>query len=378
VLRELEPAVSSPFRYPEGSHGSAELRYRSGLPVLTVGGSPEEVGEAVGVLAMRPAQRMLDYPRDSLAMYRAGWLHGVLAWLGERLVRRFPAEYHRELEGMVRGSGIERAQAVVGNTLFDIKKFFACSALLVEAERSATGAPLMGRNLDYPSLGYAHEYGLVTVYRSAGTGSNGRQRFAFASVGFPGLVGCLSGMNEAGLCVAVLECFQAPLFTCRINLAGITYGVCIRRMLESCATIDEAKALLKRLRRTTLFNLALADRERVAVLEVTTRRVVERPARRGACVCTNHFCTEAMRPAWQRNIYTTLDRHAVLAQAERGCERFGVAELHQGLHAASQPDETLQTMVFEPAKGRLYLAMGTCPSSAGPLRTLEVGALFAA
>ena len=53
-----------------------------------------------------------------------------------------------------------------------------------------------------------------------------------------------------------------------------------------------------------------------------------------------------------------------------------MAELHIGLHAASQGDHTLQTMVFEPAELRLHLAVGELPSSAGPLRTLELAPLF--
>ena len=77
-----------------------------------------------------------------------------------------------------------------------------CSALMVDAGRSETGGPLLGRNLDYPSLGYIHEYSLVTVYRPRG-------KHAFVSIGFPGLVGCLSGMNDAGLTVGVLEVFAA-------------------------------------------------------------------------------------------------------------------------------------------------------------------------
>jgi len=40
------------FRFPEGRLGSkAQLVYHNGLPVLTVAGTPEEIGTAVGALA---------------------------------------------------------------------------------------------------------------------------------------------------------------------------------------------------------------------------------------------------------------------------------------------------------------------------------------
>jgi hypothetical protein len=346
------------------------LRYCNGLPVLTVAGSSEEIGEAVGVLAVRPASRMTGYPEDCLRHFRVGWLRGLLTWLGEGMVRRFADAYRRELGVVVRAAGIERHRMVLGNTLFDLKKFVACSALLVEPGRSATGSPLMGRNLDYPSMGYAHDYSLVTVYHPEGA------RHAFASVGFPGLLGCLSGINDAGLCLAVLEVFQAAPFTCRLDRTGTPYALCFRRILEQCGSIEEAHAALTRMRRTTIFNLALADRRRVAVFEVTTRRVLECSPREGACICTNHFCTPGLGPLWPFNVYQTFERHCALRQAARAPGRLGVAELHRGLHAASNAEETLQTMVFEPAELRLHLASGTCPASAGPLRELDLAPLL--
>jgi predicted choloylglycine hydrolase len=230
---------------------------------------------------------------------------------------------------------------------------------------------LLGRNLDYPSLGYAHEYSLVTVYRPDGA------RHAFASVGFPGLVGCLSGMNDAGLSLAILEVFQARIGVRRLDRSGMPYALCYRRILDECATVAEARALLERMGRTTITNLALADRASVAVLEVTPGRVMVRPAQRGACVCTNHFCSPDLEPYLPLNVYKTFDRFAVLRLAARGAGRLGVADLHAALHAARHHRETLQTMVFEPATLCVHLRLGRVPATAGELRTLELGPLFA-
>src|SRR5947209_9491482 len=39
--------ADQPFRYPEARHGAGTLRYVHGIPVLTVGGTPEEkIGRA--------------------------------------------------------------------------------------------------------------------------------------------------------------------------------------------------------------------------------------------------------------------------------------------------------------------------------------------
>jgi predicted choloylglycine hydrolase len=365
----MHPQPAAPFRYPEAEAAHGWLRYVGRLPVLCAGGSPAEVGATVGALAMKPAARMAAYPEDLLRLYGVSWLRGPLAWAGGRMIRRLDAALQAELHALLAASGVTYRQLVLGNTLFDIKKILACSAFLVEGPRSATGSPLLGRNLDYPSRGYAHEYSLVTVYRQPG-------KRAFAAVGFPGMLGCLSGINESGLGLAVLEVFQSPAFTRRLDLGGTPYAVCFRKLLEECDTVLQAHARLARMRRTTVFNLAVVDRERAAVFEVTPRRVRLREAVAGACVCTNHFCSRELRTGLSFNVYKTFDRHALLRKAERGLERFGVGELHAALHAVNQGDHTLQTMVLDPAGLRLHLAVGQLPSSAGALEPLELRPLF--
>jgi isopenicillin-N N-acyltransferase like protein len=360
-----------PFRYPEGRSGTGELKYVNGLPVLTVGGTPEEIGTAIGALALSPARRMQEYPHDLARHFHAGGLWGLLVRAGQRMVERFPDDYRVELETLAKAGYAKRDNIVAGNTLFDVKKFLCCSALLVEPERSGTGGPLLGRNLDYPSLGYAHDYSLVTVYRPAGA------KHAFASIGFPGLVGCLSGMNDAGLAVAVLEVFQVKAGRKRFDSAGLPYALCYRRLLEECATVAEAEALLAKMKRTTITNLVVADRERVAVFEITPRHVVVRPPEAGTCVCTNHFCSATLRPRTSVNLFATNDRYRALDTARSSRDVLGVADLQHALHAASMKSSTMQTMVFEPAELRLHLAIGTCPSSAAEMKLLNLAPLFA-
>ncbi len=359
-----------PFRFPEGKSGKGELRYVNGLPVLTVSGTPEEIGTAVGVLAVAPGQKMLDYPEDVLRQHHLHFLWKPLLSAGQRMVEHFPDDYARELEAMARGSRVNRDNLVAGNTLFDIKKVLARSALLIEPSHSATGAPLVGRNLDYPSVGYAQEYSLVTICRPDGA------RHAFVSVGFPGLVGCLSGMNDAGLTVSVLEVFQARIGVKRFDRSGLPYALCYRRLLEECATVAEATTLLTKMHRATMTNLILADRKTVSVAEVTPEHVIIRGPVGGACVCTNHFCTDELRPLVPVNVSHSSERYKTLEGVARHRDPVTLAEVKAGLHAARDEAETLQAMIFEPASLRLHLAIGCCPASAAEMRVLDLAPLF--
>ncbi len=94
------------------------------------------------------------------------------------------------------------------------------------------------------------------------------------------MLGCLSGMNDAGLAVATLEVYSSADGSASFSLHGTPYAMCYRRILEECTTIDEAEKLLRSMRRTTSMNLAVCDRQRGAVLEMTTKSVVRRDAGR--------------------------------------------------------------------------------------------------
>jgi predicted choloylglycine hydrolase len=368
-----------PFRYPQGKHDKGELRYIHGVPVLVVEGTPEEIGEQVALLAGKAAKRLMNYPSEAVS-HLATPVGKKVLWptivkQGYRLHQNFPDDYRKELDAMVRASGIAREPAIIGNTIFDLKYLFlpllGCSALMVEADRSQTGQPLFGRNMDHLGLGYLPRYTLVTVYRPRG-------KHAFASVGWPGMVGVISGMNDAGLTLAALETTGAPreegpLF----NPRGVPFALCYRRLLENCTTVDEAEKLLRSMERTTTEILAICDRKGSAVFEVTPTRLVVRRGQEGMCLCTNHFCTPQLKLAQPKNLKTTLDRYASLAKA-RTEQTLGLAEVQRYLHAANQGEETLQTMIFEPAMLTLHLATadGKAPASAQKLRQVNLAALL--
>ncbi len=261
-------------------------------------------------------------------------------------------------------SGVDRDLGILANTLTDMYRgSVSCSSLIVSPKRSATGGPLFGRNLDFYTLGLLDKYSLVTIHRPKG-------KHAFVAVGFPGLFGCLSGMNDAGLALAVHEVILshdgAPMF----NPKGMPYTFCFRQMLEQCATIEQAEQLLRATPRTTLLSLALCDRRHSVVLEMTPNSVVARHGSEGICACTNHFRTDELA------VLPWCTRYRKLIQS-RKLDQLDVADVAKKLHEVNLGRLTVQTMIFEPATLKLHLAIGSCPSSALPLRLLELKPLLA-
>jgi hypothetical protein len=355
--------ADQPFRYSEGRHGVGTLRYVKGIPVLTVGGSPEEIGGAMGVITKSASHGLFGYLDDLLKRARLDSMWPWLVQTSQGMLKQFPDAYRVELEAGVKAADLPRDKVVVANCLWDMKKL-GCSTLFVGPERSATGQPLMGRNFDFPTLGVLQQYSLVLVIRPEG-------RHAFASVGFPGLVGVVSGMNDTGLSIATLDVNSTGDGSPPFDLSGTPLILTFRRILEECTTVAEAEALLKSVKRTTLMNLAVCDAAGAGVVfEVTPKSVAVRHADEGVCCCTNHFRSDGLATN------TSCSRYDALSQA-KSRPKLGLKEVQQRLHAANQGKGTMQTMIFEPSTRTLHLALGEGPTTAKPLVKLELAPLFA-
>lgn len=360
-------AQTDVFRYPEGTHGRGELRYRSGVPVLVVQGSPEEIGAQMGVLALRPAAKAIGLFERFLADNGLKTFRPLLARIGDGLLDKFPEEYRRELEAAATAGGVERDLLVIGNTFHDVKRLTGCSALLIDPRRSATGSPLAGRNLDFTLLKGMHQYSLVIVYRPTG-------KRPFAVVACPGanVIGCaMSAMNGAGLVFGQNDVGRAADGSPAVDLANTPTAVLARRVLEECATLEQAEKLLQANKPAGRSIFLACDKTRGGVFEVTPRTVVFRHETGGICLATNHFQS--------KELFVPKDcpRTAALRHA-LDFAKLGVSDVAELMAQANQKGRTAHTMVFEPARLRLHVAFGDGerPATAFPLHALDLSELL--
>lgn len=320
----------SDFHYPEASAHGGHLRYRGSIPVLVVEGSPERTGRQIGALALRPALRVLDYPLDYVRSKLRAPLLPQLLWMllrgpCRRLYSHVPSAYRAEIRAMA-ATCRTGGRLVPANTMFDLghaglRGLFGCSSLLVPPHRSATGGVLFGRNLDFFPLGYLHRYSLVTAYRPS------PGRLGFASVGFPGVVGCFSAMNVAGVCVASHEVF-APNVRRTFDPGGVPFPSVLRGVMEECRSADEAVDRVRQTRFATTLIVVVADAERSRVVDVTPDGAFARGPASGLDGCSNHFLHPATRNPSQPDEYRTLGRLADLARfAEGAGPAVSVAEV---------------------------------------------------
>lgn len=116
-------------------------------------------------------------------------------------------------------------------------------------------------------------------------------------------------------------------------------------------------------------SLAVCDRKKAAVFEMTPNTVAVRYAEDGLCFCTNHFRTDELI------MFALCRRYPILEKAQ-SLKTLGVDDVAKKLDEVNARRLTVQSMIFEPEPLILRLAMGSCPSSALPMKKLELQPLF--
>ncbi len=352
--------------YKEAAVDGGELKYDGEIPVLYLHGSPAEIGRQHATLATVNVRPLLSIPRKLLADFGVGVGWPLIVKGAKQMFAAAPARYREELEATAKVGGFtddDLSALYVANTMIELRRIGGCSGLVVLPERSATGELLFGRNLDFPNVGGMDRLSLVSVYRPNG-------KHAFVGVGFPGLVGVISGMNDAGLCLATFDSYAAKDGSAMFNPLGVPLALLNRQILEECTTVDEARKLLESSKRTTMMSLVICDTEEAVVFELTPKTVAVRKPEKDVLICTNHFMTPKLsvtRECWR---YDKLEAYRQLAGM------MDAAKLAKALNDVNQGELTLQTMLFEPKSLRLHVAFGSPPSSAQPLHQLDLSKLL--
>ncbi len=349
------------FRYPEREASGGRLTYVNDLPVMFLEGTSEQIGRQQAALTGDVIGPLTEMPRRTLARLGGEKYWPVVAAMSKVLMQSAPPHMRSELDTFIKTAKLDRDALYVANSMIELRRMGGCSAFVVTPKRSKTGELIFGRNFDFPPLGVLHKYHCVLVVKTKG-------KRPFVSVGYPGLVGVISGMNDAGLTVATLDVYQSGDHSPYFDSTGVPLALTYRRILEECANVEEAEKLLKSVHRTTYMNLAVADASRAVVFEITPKQVGVRTQEDNILTCTNHFRLEGL--CVDKDCYR-IKRLSLLAQKT---PKFGIDDIQRAMHSVNQGPLTLQTMIFEPRQLRLHLALGGVgPVSNKPLKTLEVG-----
>lgn len=292
-------ADSLNLRYYAGNY----LRHSdSGLWELFVKGPAFRRGEAIGKLSSdllyHQEKVFVDQIREIVPSESyLKFLRFFIVLFNRELGKNVPEEFRDEIYGISLsctheydfiGSPYERqlnyhSAHDLGHAMQDYM-LVGCSSFATWGTQSADSSLLIGRNFDFYVGEAFAENKLVSFYAP-------EKGYGFASVGWPGMIGVLSGMNETGLTVTINAAKSAVPTGSATPISILT-----REILQYASTIDEAYAIARK-RKTFVSESILigsAKDGKAAIIEKSPEKTAlftgNEPDR---LICTNHYQSEA-------------------------------------------------------------------------------------
>jgi hypothetical protein len=158
---------------------------------------------------------------------------------------------------------------------------------------------------------------------------------------------------------------------------GVPFQLAFRRALTEAKDADGVARVLEKTRITVANNLSVVDRAGNArVLELAQDGVVVRAGER--LVSTNHFNSTARRePRVTLTYFSSLRRYDVV----KGCcddsgDEVPLEAAQAALKKAAMPLINVQSMVFRPKEGEVYVARGRPPVASGQWVRLQASDLL--
>jgi len=284
----LTSAVSTGTGRAREVHGG-RLREVNGCPVLELWGTPEEMGAAHGLLLGDVVRRVI---RDVLAPSEDSRRWREIRAGAEVMERRQPERFRAEMRALAQAAGVEYMEVVALQLFGDAARASGtasgegavppgqqCTTYAVFGPATATGECIVGRNFDYGYTSVAKYASLVVHYRPDG-------RHALVTISWAGVVNGWTLMNDAGLVAA-----NNTVLAADESLEGISTCFLQRLIVEDCATVAEAVALVEAASRAvgTAMLVAGGEPPDAAEMEFDHSAFAVRRAHAGYVLAANGF-----------------------------------------------------------------------------------------
>lgn len=282
--------------------GGQLRKNRYGLYELYVSGDPLQLGLQNGILSeplVKKQERVFFKKIEELvpSESRRRFLRFFLNWYNRKLPDHVSPALQAEIYGVSRyfsddfdyladkylRSLFLHGAHDIGHALQDLA-LVGCSSFAVWGDKTADGSMLVGRNFDfYAGDEFAEDKIIAFVQPDRG--------HRFASVTWGGMVGVVSGMNEAGLTVTInAGKSDLPL------VAKTPIALLNREILQYAATVDEAVAIARR--RAVFVSesvfVASASERRAVLIELSPKKIgIYEVPNSEQLICTNHFQSDA-------------------------------------------------------------------------------------
>lgn len=274
----MEPSLASfeKMRVPNGvrvnvplTPTNATIAFPSHFPLAVVdtSGGPYKTGFALGQLLADDAKAFVpnfipdvaaeieaalkDSRYEKYAKLLPSWfidaflvdgIHAALratVWMTKMYT---PQRYIDEMQGFADGASVEMNDMLLLNAFPELIKA-ACTIIIASGEATATGGVSQLRALDFGLDLVVWKYPVVVAY----TGSKSDGTVDFVSVGFPGFLGSITGMNRSiGICEKAW--FMDPAKN--DSRFGQPFPFTIREVVEFSSSVEDGVQHVKESNRT--------------------------------------------------------------------------------------------------------------------------------
>jgi len=328
-----------------------QLRDINGYRVLSVQGSPREMGLQHGTLLADDVRRVV----QDVVVKGAGayGLEGLLA--GADVMERFlPGDIREELQGLAEAAKVDYRQLVALQLFGDVRRGAACTSYAVFGPATATGELIAGRNMDYWDYG-ASEYAAILLH------SKPRDGHEFITCSWAGIINGWTALNDAGV-----VCSNNSAYGGEDSLRGLSTCFMVRKVAQFAGSVEDGIGIVEATSRACGTNLLIAggDPPDAAIVEYDHTRLAVRRAHDGYVAADNSFVALGSAGASEPSEWS---RHGTLLELIRGAygriDRTMNFAAAQGVPIRSM---NLHSALVFPRDRVMYVSMGKAPAADQP------------
>ena len=217
------------------------------IQVLTVWGTPYEMGKAHGILFKKEIEHLQNMMK--LMLNSGGQSVELLDALYEQAKPYIPDYFIEEMQGMADGSGLSLQNIIRINLIGEAAEFH-CSLFGAWGKATAEDGHLYQlRSLDYETSMNIQKHPLIVIY----VPDEGN---IFANIGYAGVIGSFSGINKKQLAISEIGDDRS---TDVITYQGIPFTCLLRDVLQFDKSLGEATKRIKNAKRTTRLLYGIGD-----------------------------------------------------------------------------------------------------------------------
>ncbi len=353
--------------------GQGFLEKRDGLLVLHLSGTPYERVYQHGKLLREKIQGLISAYIEGQVKKTIS--EEMLTSAARKTEKFILEEFKEEMKGIAEGADVPYEKIRASHIFLDLyvnpnqqrlkKMLFQCSNFAVFGKATKDKKIIHGRNLDWFDWGILSDYAVV-IFAKPDSGN------AYISVGWPGCVGVLTGMNEKNISLG-----QMVVKGSDNQIEGVPHFFLMRQVVQYASSLEEAEKILKEAPRTTCWNVVISDGKvpSAILVEYSAKNISVIKPKDGVIYSTNHFVSDTLKE--QMKIYpptnNSLARHIRLEELIG--ENYGKIDKEKAIKFLGDhfnPYEkkeiphynticqstTIQSVVFLPQTLELYLSCG--------------------